>query len=87
MKGSAIMDLKKIISDILGKLKLDSGLLEKFKKNPIETIRSLLGGDVKLGDDDMKSVVDGVTAGLDLEGLGKKAGGFLAKLKSLFGGK
>ena len=42
---------------------------------------------VKLGDDDLKSVADGVTAGLDLEGIGKKAGGFLAKLKSLFGGK
>lgn len=81
------MDLKKIISDILGKLKIDTSLLEEFKKSPIETIKKLLGGDVKLDESQLKSVVDGVSAGLDLEGLGKKAGGFLAKLKSLFGGK
>ena len=36
------MDLQKIISDILGKLNLDTSLLEKFKKNPLETIKSLL---------------------------------------------
>ncbi len=81
------MDLKKIIADILAKLKLDTGLLEKFKKSPIETIKSLLGGDTKLSEGDLKSVVDGVTAGLDAEEIGKKATGFLAKLKSLFGKK
>ncbi len=78
------MDLKKIISDILGKLKLDNGLLEQFKKSPIETIKSLLGG-VKLDDGQLKSVVDGVSAGLNLDDIGQKAGGFLAKLKSFFG--
>ncbi len=80
------MDLQKIISDILGKLNLDTSLLEKFKKNPLETIKSLLGG-VNLDDSQLKTVVDGVSAKLGLDDAVKKGGGFLAKLKALFTGK
>ncbi len=80
------MDLQKIISDLLGKLKLDTSLLDKFKKNPIETIKSLLGG-VDLDADQLKTVADGITAKLGVDDAVKKGGGLLAKLKSLFGKK
>ncbi len=85
------MDLQKIIADILGKLKLDTGLLDKFKKSPIETVKSLLGslklGDVKFDEGQIKAIADGVTAKLGVDDAVKQGGGFLSKLKSLFGGK
>ena len=81
------MDLQKIISDLLAKLKIDGGLLEKFKKNPIETVKSLLGGKIDLNADQLKTVVDGISAKLGVDEIARKGGGLLARIKSLFGGK
>ncbi len=80
------MDLQKIITEILGKLNLDSGLLAKFKKNPADTVKSLVGGDEALDENQLKTVIEGITAKLGLD-KAVKSGGFLAKLKKLFGGK
>ena len=81
------MDIQKIISELVGKLTGNKDLIAKFTKDPLSIIKDLLGIDLdpaQLGD-----VVKGVTAQLgDLTGdAGKKATGFLAKLKGLFGGK
>lgn len=76
------MDLQNIISDLLGKLKLDASLLEKFKGNPMETAKSLLGG-MNLDEKSLSAVVEGVLAKLNLDEAAKS--GLLDKIKGLFG--
>ena len=80
------MDLQKNISDLVSKLTGNSSLIEKFKKNPLETIKSLLGS-INLDSDQLKTVVDGVSAKINIEDAVKQGSGFLAKLKGLFGKK
>ena len=80
------MDLQKIISDLVSKLTGNSSLIEKFKKNPLETIKSLLGS-INLDSDQLKTVVDGVSAKINIEDAVKQGSGFLTKLKGLFGKK
>ena len=72
------MDIQKKISEIVEKIKGDDKLLEKFKKEPIKTVESLLG--VDLPDDIIKKIVDGVKAKISLD----KAGDLLGSLKKLF---
>lgn len=80
------MDLQKIITDLLGKLKLDTSLLDKFKKNPLDTVKSLLGDGVSLDADQLKTVAEGITAKLGVDDVVKKSG-FFAKIKSFFSKK
>ena len=82
------MDIQKIIDDLLKKFNVDSGLVEKFKKDPAGTVKELLKGlGVDLDAGQIKSVVDGLSAKLNIEDVVKQGTGFLAKLKGLFGGK
>ena len=81
------MDIQKIITDLVGKLTGNKDLIAKFTSDPLSVIKDLLGIDLdpsQLGD-----VVKGVTGQLgDITGdAAKQAGGFLDKIKSLFGGK
>ncbi|MBQ6175159.1 MAG: hypothetical protein IJK28_11105 [Clostridia bacterium] len=80
------MDLQKIITDLVAKLTGNNSLIAKFKKNPIETIKGLLGN-VNLDSNQLKSVADGVAAKLNLDDVVKQGGGILAKIKGLFGKK
>lgn len=79
------MDIKEMLKDkideIVGKLKSDKDLLNKFNKEPVKTLESLLG--VDLPDDQVQALVDGVKAKLNLDKLGDALGG----LGSLFGKK
>ena len=75
------MDIKATVEDLIKKLKLDSALMDLFKKNPLQAVEKTLG--VKLPDDQMKAVVDGVKAKLSLD----KADGALDQVKGIFGGK
>lgn len=72
------MDIKKIINDIVEKVKADPDIAEDFKKEPIKTIEKLAG--VDLPDDLVEKVVDGVKAKIGAD----KASDALSKLKKLF---
>lgn len=72
------MDIKAEILKIVDKIKDDENLLEKFKKDPVKAVESIIG--VDLPDDIMEKVVDGVKAKISLD----KAGDLLGGLKKLF---
>jgi len=72
------MDIKAEINKIVDRIKNDDELLEKFKKDPIKAVESILG--VDLPDDIIEKVVDGVKAKISLD----KAGDILGGLKKLF---
>ena len=72
------MDIKAEITNIVDKIKNDDDLLEKFKKDPIKAVESIIG--VDLPDDIIEKVVDGVKAKISLD----KAGDLLNGLKKLF---
>ena len=76
------MDIQKVVTELLSKLNGDSKLVEKFKADPTGTVTSLLGS-VKLDNDQLKAVVEGVKAKLKLDDVASALGG----LGSLFGGK
>lgn len=71
------MDIKAKVEELVGKLKSDKTLADKFKSDPVGTAKGLLGVDIP--DDQIKAVVDAVTAKLNLDKLGG--------LGSLFGKK
>ncbi len=75
------MDIKGKIEEIVGKLKSDPKLMTKFQQNPVGAIEGLIG--VDLPDEQLKGVVDGVKAKLNLDDIGSKLGG----LGNLFGKK
>ena len=78
------MDIKKIISDLVAKITGDSGLLAKFKKDPLKTVKSLLSGsNIKLPTDQLQTVVDGVQAKIGVD----KAKDLLGGLGNLLGKK
>lgn len=62
------MEIKAKIEEIVGKLKSDKDLMGKFTANPIGTVEGLIG--VDLPDDQVKTIVDGIQAKLNLDKLG-----------------
>lgn len=76
------MDIKAKIEEITGKLKGDSGALERFKSDPAGTVKGLLGG-VDLSGETIGKIVEGVKAKVSLDAVG----GAVDKVKGLFGGK
>lgn len=79
------MDIQKIITDIVDKLKNDSSLKDKFVKDPVKTVEELTG--IDLPDDQINTVIDGIKAKINIDEVAGQATGFIAKLKSLFGKK
>ena len=73
------MDIEKIISDVLAKLKVDDGLKAAFLKDPIATLEKTLG--VDLPDEQIKQVIEGIKSKLG----DVAAGGIQDKIKGLFG--
>ncbi len=71
------MDIKGKIDEIVGKLKADKNLMGKFTANPIGTVESLIG--IDLPDDQLKGIVDGIKAKIDLDNIGNKLGGLFGK--------
>ena len=84
-KEEHVMDIQKIISDLVGKLTGNKDLIAKFTSDPLGLIKELLGIDLdpsQLGD-----VVKGVTGQLgDITGdaAAKEAGGILNKILGIF---
>ena len=78
------MDIQKIITDVVAKLKADPKLLSNFAADPVKTLEKTLG--IDLPDEQINQVIAGVKSKVDLSKIDvKQATGFLAKLKSLFG--
>lgn len=79
------MDIKAKISELVDKIKSNPDLLTKFKSDPTGVIKSLIG--IELPTDQLKSVVDGVKAKIDLDNVSDKVSGIAGKLGGLFGKK
>ena len=70
-------DIKKIIEDIINKIKGDPKIGENFQKNPTGTVESLIG--IDLPDDQVNAVVEGVKGKLKLDNIGSALGGLFGK--------
>ena len=79
------MDIKAKISELVDKIKSNPDLLSKFKSDPTGVIKSLIG--IDLPTDQLKSVVEGVKAKIDLDNVSDKVSGIAGKLGGLFGKK
>ena len=84
IKEDNIVDfnIKEKIEELVKKISGDKSLLEKFRKNPLEAVKGLLGG-VDLPAEQLQPLVQGVKAKLNLD----QAGGILGQLGGLFGKK
>ena len=76
-------DIKKIVEDIVSKIKNDKDIGEKFQKDPTKTVEGLIG--VDLPDDQVNGVVEAVKSKINLDGVVGKLGGSGDKLGGLFG--
>lgn len=82
-----IETVKDKIEEIVAKVKGNDELLSKFKANPVDTVKELLGN-IDLPDGALDNIVDGIKAKLDSaeEGtVADKIGDLLDKAKGLFG--
>ena len=79
------MDIQKIITDVVAKLKADDSLLENFQKNPTKVLEKLVG--VDLPDDKIDPIIEGIKAKLNLDDLAEKAEDIMGALGGLFGKK
>lgn len=79
------MDIQKIISDVLGKLKVDDNLKKNFLSSPVETVEKLVG--VDLPNEKINEIVKGVMDKLNVDDVAKTAKGLLAKIKGFFSKK
>ena len=70
-------DIKAKIDEVVNKVKNDKDFAAKFQKEPIKAVEDVLG--VDLPDDQIKSVVDGVKAKVNIDGIADKLGGLFGK--------
>ncbi len=73
------LDIQAKITELVKKISGSSDLLAKFKKDPINTVKDLIGN-LDISSDTINTIVEGVKAKLNVD----DAKGFLAKLKKLF---
>lgn len=71
------MDIKGKIEELVGKLKSDKGLMDKFQKDPVNTVEGLVG--VDLPNDQVEKIADGIKAKLSMDKLGGALGGLFGK--------
>ena len=71
------MDIQKIISDVLDKLKSDKKLAAKFDTDPTAVLEELIG--IDLPDDQVNKVVEAVKAKISLDKVGDMLGGLFGK--------
>ena len=78
------MDIQKIITDVVAKLKADPNLLKNFAANPVQTLEKTLG--IDLPDEQINQVIEGIKGKIDLSQIDvKEAAGLLGKIKGFFG--
>ena len=78
------IDIAKYVEDIIEKLAGDDQLVEKFKKDPIATIKTLLGK-INLDEEALEGIAKAVKGKIDLENLKDKAEGILGGMKGILG--
>ena len=66
------MDIKAKIDEVVNKVKNDKDFAAKFQKEPIKAVEDVLG--VDLPDDQIKGVIEGVKAKVNLGGIADKIG-------------
>ena len=71
--------LKDKIDDIVEKVKSDKGVADKFQKDPIATVESLIG--IDLPNDQIEALVDAIKAKINLDKVGGLLGGLFGKKK------
>lgn len=77
------MDIKKIIEDLIAKIKDDKDFGTKFKKDPVKAVESVVG--VDLPDDQINQIIDGIKAKVNLDDIGEKLGGLSGLISKLKG--
>ena len=75
------MDIKKMVDQLVDKIKKDPSLLASFKKNPVPVIEKLVG--IDLPDAEIEKLADLIKAKIDLDMAADLIGG----LGGLFGKK
>ena len=79
------LDITSKVTEVVSKLQGSAYLLEKFKKKPLEVVKSIIGKG--FSKDILQKIVDAVKAKLNLTDVAETTGGLLASLKGLFGQK
>ena len=74
------MDIKEKIAELLEKITGDRDLLSKFKGNPLETVKTLVGD--KFSPDQLSAIVEGIKAKINLDA----ASGLIGKAEDMLGG-
>lgn len=78
------MDIQKIITDVVAKLKANPDLVAKFAANPVKVLESVFN--IDLPDEQINKIIEGVKGQIDFSKIDvKEAAGLLGKLKNLFG--
>lgn len=67
------MDIKAKGEELFKKITSDKDILTKFTKNPVKTVEDLLG--VDLPDEQIKQLVSGIKAKIDLKKIGDMVDG------------
>lgn len=62
------MDIKKMIGEIVEKIKKDPSFAANFKANPVKALEQVLG--IDLPDEQIKALIDGVQANISLDKVG-----------------
>ena len=76
------MDIKAKIAELEAKIKGDPKLLENFGKEPVKTVKGIIG--VDLPDDQINGVVEGLKAKLAAGDVANAVSGIAGKIKGLF---
>ena len=78
------MDIQKIISTVVARLKAAPEILKQFAANPVKTLEKVFN--IDLPDEQINKIIEGVKGQIDLSKVDvKKAVGLLGMLKKLFG--
>ena len=72
------MDIKEIVTELVQKITGDNDLVAKFKKDPIGTVKGLLGS-VDLNNEQLSGIVEAVKAKLNLDSVSDLVGGLFGK--------
>ena len=78
------MDIKESIEKVVDKVKNDKEFKEKFKSAPIKALEDVLG--VDLPDEQVKAVVEGVKAKVNLDKIGDVVEDVEEKMEGALGG-
>ena len=82
----AEFNLEQLIDQVVEKLTGNKNTVAQFKKDPMGTVKKILGN-IDLDNEMLEKIVEAVKGKINLDELTGKAGGILGALKGLFGKK